>query len=465
MNRTSTSRWVLGLTSVAALLVGLDATVVSTALTSIRAGLGASGEQLEWMVNAYTLSFAVLMLTASALGDRFGRRRLFAVGLAVFGAASVWCALAPDAGWLIAARAVQGAGAAAVMPLALALLGGAVPPEGRARALGTFTAVVGTSVPVGPLLGGAIADGLSWRWIFWLNVPIVAVLILAVVRLMSESRGARVRIDVPGLLLGTGAAFALVFGLVRTEAVPLVAGVALVVAFVVVERRRAEPMLPMRLFASRAFSAGNVAIFLLWASTFGSLYYMAQFLQVGLGSRPLVAGLQLMPWGAMTVLVPRLAGALISRFGERPFLVAGMVLHGGAMLWIAAVASPHGDYRQLILPLVLSGAGVAAGIPATQSAVLGAVAPADMGKASGAYSTLRQLGGAFGVAALVAAFSAAGGLGTPQRFTDGFTAALVLSAVLAGGALIAGFVLPGRPGAAPAPVPPRNPRPEVADRA
>ncbi|MFI6600553.1 MFS transporter [Nonomuraea sp. NPDC050536] len=444
MSETRTSGWVLGLTAVAALLVGLDATVVSTALTSIKAALDASGEQLEWMVNAYTLSFAVLMLTAAALGDRFGRRRVFAAGLAIFGAASVGCAVAPDAGWLIAARAVQGAGAAAVMPLALALLGAAVPPAGRAKALGAFTAVVGASVPVGPLLGGAVVDGFSWRWIFWLNVPIVAVMIPAVARLIPESHGARTRVDLPGLVLGTGAAFALVFGLVKAAAVPLIAGGALAVAFVAVELRRAEPMLPMRLFRSRAFSAGNAAIFLLSASTLGSLFYMAQFLQLGLGSRPLVAGLQLVPWGAMTILVPRVAGSLISRYGERPFLVAGMALHGASMLWIAAIAAPDLEYWWMIIPLVLSGTGVAAAIPATQSAVLGAVTPADMGKASGAYSTLRQLGGAFGVAALVAAFSAGGGFATPRQFTDGFTVAITASAILAAASLLAGVFLPGR---------------------
>ncbi|RJL35615.1 MFS transporter [Bailinhaonella thermotolerans] len=456
MSETRTSRWVVGLVAVSALLVGLDSTVVSTALTTVQAGLGASGEQLEWTVNAYTLSFAVLMLTAAALGDRFGRRRVFTAGLVIFGVASAACAAAPDIGWLIAARAAQGAGAAAVMPLALALLGTAVPPAGRARALGAFSAVVGASVPVGPLLGGAVVDGFSWRWIFWLNVPIVAVMIPLIARLVPESHGPRARIDLPGLALAAGAAFALVFGLVRAQAVPLIAGVALAGAFVAAELRRPEPMLPMRLFRSRAFSAGNASIFLLWASTFGSLYYMAQFLQAGLGSRPLVAGLQLVPWGAMTILVPRLAGGLISRYGERPFLVAGMALHGASMFWIAAIASPDLEYWRMVIPLVLSGAGVAAAIPATQSAVLGAVAPADMGKASGAYTTLRQLGGACGVAALVAAFSATGGLATPHQFTAGFTAALTISALLAAASLSAALFLPTRPLARPHPTPARH---------
>lgn len=433
MNRTT-----LAITSVAALLVGLDATVVATALTAVRGDLGGGAEQLEWTVNAYTLTFAVFMLSAAALGDRFGRRRVFAVGLMVFALASAACGLAPDLPTLIAARAVQGAGAAAVMPLALALLGSAVAPEQRARALGAFTAVVGVSVPVGPLLGGLFVDAMSWRLVFWLNVPVVAVLVPLLLRRVPETRGAAARLDAPGLVLAGAAAFGLVFGLTYANWPVLAAGGVLAVAFVLVERRVAAPMLPMRLFASRAFTAGNAAILLLWASAFGAVYYMAQFLQVGLGSRPLVAGLQLVPWGAMTVVVPRIVGALIPKVGERWFVVGGMALHGAAILWIAAIASPDLAYWQLIAPLVLSGTGVAAAIPATQSAVLGAVAVSDMGKASGVYSTLRQLGGAVGVAAMVAVFGTVGGLDGAGAFTDGFASAMVVGGVLAGVGAVVG---------------------------
>ncbi|MEV6968277.1 MFS transporter [Hamadaea sp. NPDC051192] len=450
---TSPQRWVLGLTALAALLVGLDTTVVATALTTLRLDLGASAEQLEWTVNAYTLSFAVLLLTAAALGDRFGRRRIFVAGLSVFVLASAACAVAPGVGWLIAARAVQGAGAAAVMPLALTLLGEVVSPSTRARALGMFSAVVGASVPAGPLLGGAIADGTSWRWIFWLNVPLLALLIPLVLTRIAPSRGPRVRLDLPGLLLSAGAALGLVWGLVRANTagwtgpetlLTLGAGVVLTVAFILVERRTEQPMLPLRLFGVRAFAAGNGAIFFLWASTFGSVYFMAQFFQVGQSTGPFEAGLRLMPWGAMTVLVPRTVGALIPKHGERPFIVGGMVLHGASLVWIAVLAAPDVAYWQLVAPLILSGIGVAAAIPATQSAVLGAVTPPDLGKASGAYSALRQLGGAFGVAAVVAVFAAAGGYASAQVFVDGFTPALIGCAALAMGAVVAGTGTPGR---------------------
>ncbi|NUR71732.1 MAG: MFS transporter [Hamadaea sp.] len=450
---TTSQRWVVGLTAISALLVGLDTTVVATALTTLRLDLHASTEQLEWTVNAYTLSFAVLLLTAAALGDRFGRRRIFLLGLAVFAVASAGCAAAPDAGWLIAARAVQGAGAAAVMPLALTLLGAAVSPATRARALGMFSAVVGTSVPLGPVLGGAIADGTSWRWIFWINVPLAAILIGLVLTRISPSAGVKVRLDLPGLLLSSGAALGLVWGLVRANTagwtgpetlLTLGAGVVLTVAFLLVERRTDQPMLPLRLFGVRAFAAGNAAIFFVWASAFSSVYFMAQFFQVGLSTGPLEAGLRLVPWGAMTALVPRLVGSLIPRYGERPFIVGGMLLHGLSMVWIAAVAAPGVAYWELVAPLILSGIGVAASIPATQSAVLGAVAPPDLGKASGAYGALRQLGGAFGVAAVVAVFAVAGGYASPADFVGGFTPALVGCAALAVGAALAGTGTLGR---------------------
>ncbi|GIG59782.1 MFS transporter [Longispora fulva] len=448
---TISQRWILGLTAVAALLVGLDASVVSTALTTIRLDLHASVEQLEWTVNAYTLSFAVLLLTAAALGDRFGRRRLFVSGLALFAVASAGCALAPTAGWLIAARAAQGAGAAAVMPLALTLLGAAIPPERRARVLGAFTAVVGASVPAGPLVGGAIVDGASWRWIFWLNLPVVAVLVAFVLRRIEPSRGPGSGLDIGGLLLAGGAAFGLVWGLVRGNAAgwaslevlaALGAGAALTAGFVAFEARTGEPMLPLRLFRGRAFATGNAAIFFVWASTFGSVYFMAQFLQTSLGARPLEAGLRLMPWGAMTVIVPRIAGSLVQRYGARPLVAGGMTLHAASMLWIADLATPNVAYWQLVAPLVLSGIGVAAAIPATQAAVLASVAPADIGKASGAYSALRQLGGAFGVAALVAVFAARGDYGSPRAFVDGFAPALVASAALAAAAVLVGAGIP-----------------------
>jgi EmrB/QacA subfamily drug resistance transporter len=382
------------------------------------------------------------------------------VGIAVFVAASAGCALSPSVGWLIACRVLQGAGAALVMPVALALLGATFSGDARPRALGVFAGVSGLAVPLGPLLGGAVVQGISWPWIFWLNVPTGLALIALVLARIDESHGPRGAVDVPGLALVTGAALGIVWGLVRGNPAgwgspevigSLVIGVILTVGFVVRERRAGAPMLPMRLFASRRFSAGNAAAFFHWGSAFGAVFFMSQFLQSGLGYGPLAAGLRLMPWGATTIIVPQLAGRLIGRFGERRFVVGGMSLHAGSMVWIALVARPDLAYGQLVVPLVLSGAGVAMSLPAAQSAVLGAVEPQDIGRASGAFSTLRQLGGAFGVAVLVAVFAGAGGYGSPQAFSDGLVAAIAACGGLALAAALAGSALPGRrPALAPA---------------
>lgn len=461
---TSAQRWVLGLTAVAAAMVSLDALVVSTALSTIRVDIGASVEELEWTVNAYTLSFAVLMMTASALGDLYGRRRMFVTGVGVFAAASVACALAPSAGWLIAARAVQGAGAAAVMPLTLALLTTAISPQQRPKALGIYSAGVGAAVPLGPLFGGAVVQGISWPWIFWLNVPIALALIPLARTRIEESLGTDTALDVPGLALGTGSALGLVWGLVRGNSagwgsaevlLSLALGASLTVAFIVRETRAREPMLPMRLFRNRSFSAGNAAMFFLWGSALGALFFMAQFLQTGLGFGPLDAGLRLMPWGAVVMIVPRFVGAQIPRFGERPFIVAGMTLQAVAMAWIAMIAEPTLDYWQMVTPLIVSGLGIALAIPAVQSCVLSTAAPRDIGKSSGAFSTMRQLGGAFGVAVLVAVFVGTGSYASARAFVDGFGPALGASAGLALAAGIAGLTLPRRlpePVLAPAPV-------------
>jgi len=436
-------------------MVSLDALVVTTALPTIRHQLGASLSSLEWTVNAYTLSFAVLLMSAAALGDRYGRRRMFSFGVALFGAASAGCALAPSAAALVAARAVQGAGAAFVLPLALALLGGAFAPRERPRALGIFAAAAGSAVALGPPFGGAIVQGISWPWIFWVNLPL-AVLLIAIARArVDEQHGPRAALDGRGLALVSAAAFALVWGLVRGNPVgwgsaevvlTLVAGVALSVAFVLVELRVREPMLPMTLFRSRPFAAGNAAMFFLWGSGLGGLFFIAQFFQSGLGYGPLGAGLRLMPWGAVTIVVPALAGRLIGRYGERPLIVGGLALHAAAFAWIALAARSGVPYWELVPPLVLSGAGFALASPATQSAVLTSVALEHVGKASGALSMIRQLGGAFGVAVQVAVFAAAGGYASADAFIAGVKPALAACAALALLGAAAGTALraPGR---------------------
>lgn len=444
--------WVLALTALASFMVALDALVVATALSTIRRDLGATVEQLEWTVNSYTLSFAVLLLTGAALGDRFGRRRMFVAGLLVFIGASALCALAASMEWLIAARALQGAGAALVMPLAVTQLSIAFPAAERGRALGLFSGVSGLAVLAGPVVGGAIAGGLAWQWIFWLNVPIGLVLVPLALRRLPENFGPRTPLDIGGLALVTGAALGVMWGLVRGNKAgwasaevlgALAAGVLLAVAFVAWERRAAAPMLPMHMFRSRAFAAGNVAGLLFFASLYGATFFLAQFFQTALGYGPLGTGLRLLPWTIMLFLVSPFAGGLAGRFGERPVMFGGMLLQGVAMAWISLIARPGLPYPLLIAPLILAGFGAAA-IPAGQNAVVSAVAMQEIGKASGAFNMLRQLGAAFGVAILAAVFAASGSFVSPETFSSGFAPAMLVSAALSFAGAGAALLLPGR---------------------
>ena len=369
---TREQRWVLGLASLASFIVILDVMVVATALTAIRRHLGASLADLEWTVNAYTLSFAVLLMTAAALGDRLGRRRVFAAGLAVFAVSSAGCALAPDAAALIAARAVQGAGAATIMPMALALLNGAFPPARRGWAIGIYGGITALAAVAGPVLGGAVTQGLGWQWIFWLNVPVALTAVPLVLGRISEATGPGGAVDLPGLLLVTTSALGLVWGLVRANTAgwgsaevigTLAGGSAAAIAFAAWERRAARPMLPARLFRSPAFSAGNVAIFMINASLTGMIFLMPQFQQVIEGQDPLGAGLRLLPWGIAPFLVGPRAGALADKVGERVLAVTGSLLQAAGAAWIAAVAGPGTGYPALVTPMIIIGAGVHAGHP------------------------------------------------------------------------------------------------------
>jgi EmrB/QacA subfamily drug resistance transporter len=445
--------WVLALTSLASMMVALDTLVVSTALTTIRLDLGASIEQLEWTVNSYNLSLAVLMMTAAVLGDRFGRRRMFVSGLALFVAASAASALSPGVGWLIAARTVQGVGAAFVMPLALSLLSEAFPVDRRAWALGIFSGLTGLAVAGGPVVGGAIAEGVAWQWIFWLNVPLGLAAIPLVLARVPESRGERTALDLRGLVLVFGAALGVVWGLVRANSAgwrslevvaTLAGGVLLALGFVAWESRAPEPMLSLRLFRSRAFASGNTANFLQYAALFGSVFFMAQFLQTGLGYGPLDAGIRLMPWTGTLFVTAPIAGLLVDRMGERPIVVGGLLLQALGLVWLAVLAEPGVAYTSLIAPLIVTGCGTSLVFPATQNAVLGSVAPSQAGKASGSFSTGRELGGVFGIAVAVALFAGTGGYRSAQEFTDGFRVALAGATGLALLGALVGTALPSR---------------------
>jgi len=459
---TKTQRWVLGLSSLASFMVVLDLLVVATALPSIHRDLGASFEDLEWTVNAYTLSFAVLIMTGAALGDRLGRRRMFAAGLVLFATASAACALASSVGTLVAARTVQGAGAAMIMPLALALLNGAFPPERRGWATGVYGSVTALAVVLGPVLGGAVTQGLAWPWIFWINVPIALLAAPLVITRVPESRRSAARIDLAGLVLGGLAATGLVWALVRGNSAgwsspetiaTAVLGVAALAAFVAWERRAPAPMLPLRLFRSRSFSAGNAAMFFLSAAVTGAIFFTAQLFQVGQGLGPLAAGLRLLPWGVLPMVLAPYAGAVADRMGARNLIVIGTAAFAAGTAGLALVAAPHASYLVLVGPILLSGAGIGVAMPAITRSAVSLVAPPDLAKASGAFSTLRQLGGAFGVAIGGAVFAATGQYGSAAVYIDGFTPAVLIAATLALGATAAGLTLP-RPAAVTTAAPP-----------
>jgi EmrB/QacA subfamily drug resistance transporter len=442
--------WTMAITSVALFMVSLDNLVVTTALPVIRRDLHASISQLEWTVNAYTLTFAVLLLTGAALGDRFGRRRMFVLGLLVFTAGSAAAALASSPTALDAARALQGVGGAIVTPLTLTILSAAVPPERRGLALGIWGGIGGLAVAIGPLVGGAVVDGVSWNWIFWLNVPIGLALAPLAWRRLDESHGSDRALDLPGVGLASAGLLGIVWGLVRGNSlgwtsaeilVPVAAGVLLVAAFVAWELRARSPMLPMQFFRDRTFALANVASLLMFFGMFGSIFLLAQFFQTVQGYSPLQAGLRILPWTAMPMLVAPIAGALSDRIGGHRLMAAGLALQSAGLLWIASVSTATTPYADLVGPFMLSGVGMALFFAPVANVVLGAVRPEAEGKASGANNAIRELGGVFGVAILAAVFTHVGGYTSAESFTHGMQLAVWIGgSVVAVGALAASFI-------------------------
>ena len=453
MSTRSRTVWTFVVTSVALFMAQLDNLVVTTALPAIRRNLDASLSSLEWTVNAYTLTFAVLLLTGATLGERFGRRRMLVIGLTVFTLGSAAAALAPSADWLVAFRAVQGAGAAMVTPLTLTLLSAAVPVERRGMALGIWGGVAGLAIATGPLVGGAVVQGLSWQSIFWINVPIGLALIPIARWRIVESYGAKAPLDVPGVVLASAGLFGVVLGLVRGNSLgwssayvltSLALGLSLVAAFVAWERRASTPLLPMRLFASRGFSATNLASVLMFFGMFGSIFLLAQFLQTVQHYSPLSAGLRTLPWTAMPIVVSPIAGVLADRIGGRPVVLTGLLLQATGLAWLASISSPTVPYGDLVPAFIVSGIGMALFFAPVATMVLGTVARSEEGIASGATNALRELGGVFGVAVLAAVFSRHGGYASGQAFVGGLRPAVAVGAAGVGLAALALLAVPRR---------------------
>ena len=453
MSKRATTAWTFVVVSVAVFMASLDNLIVTTALPVIKMELGATLQGLQWTVNAYTLTFAVLLLSGAALGDRFGRKRMFIVGISIFTAGSALAALAPSIGLLIIARAIQGVGGAIVTPLTLTILSAAVSPARRGLALGMWSGVGCLAIAIAPLVGGAIVESFSWQWIFWLNVPIGLVLLPIAWRRVEETTGPNRALDLPGVALASIGLLGIVWGLVRSDgegwtsigvAGPMAAGVMLIGLFVWWEARSRTPMVPLGFFRRRAFSAANVTSMLMSFGMFGSVFLLAQFFQIVQQYSPLQAGLLTLPWTAMPILVAPLAGLLSDRIGSRPLLVSGMGLMAGALAWIASVVSPTVPYAELVAPFALGGIGMSLFFAPVANVVLSAVRRDEEGKASGVNNTVREVGGVFGVAVLASIFASMGGYASPSTFTDGLNAALWVGAVVIGVGTVVALGIPGR---------------------
>lgn len=447
------STWTLILAGMGAFMSALDIVVVSTALPTMQRHLSASLADLEWTINAYSLVFGTLMLTGAALGDRFGRRRIYVTGLLTFVAGSVFAALSTSAGVLIAARVVQGGGAALLQPLTLTLISQAFPPEKRGAAIGIWGGITGLGVATGPIVGGAIVQALSWQWIFWLNVPVgLLVAALSATRL-TESRGPRPQLDFGGMILAMAAFFALTWAPVRAPLAgwssaevtgSLAAGVVFLAGFLAWEQRARYPMLPLRYFRRRGFASANAVVFFQFSSVIGSLFFITQLFQNGMGYSPIGAGLRILVWMATPMVIAPIAGALADRFGNKPFMLGGMVLQAAGLGWLAAITTTGTSYGSLIAPLIVSGAGISMGFPTVANLVTTSVDPDDVGVAAGTNNALNALGGAFGVAILAAIFAAHGSYASPAAFIHGFRPAEWTAAGAAAVAALAAIFAPAR---------------------
>jgi len=432
--------WVLALTSTAYFMVVLDSVVVTTALPRMQRDLHAGLDSLQWTLTAYNIAFAAGIITAAAAGDRFGRRRVFNIGLALFTVSSAVCALAPNAPALIVARTVQGLGGAIILPLSLTILTNAFPAARRGMIVGVYGGLAGLAVATGPIVGGAVTQGIDWHWIFWINVPIGVVALPLAMRLLPDTYGPAERLDLPGAALVTGGVVAVVWALVRADQAGwasaeivgcLLSGLILLLAFAAWERRVREPMVPLRLFRSRAFAVGNATTFLMNGAIFAAGFLVTQEFQLARGYSPVSAGVRLLPFFATPMLISPIAGVVSDRVGRRPVMVTGLFLQTAGLAWVAARGALSTSWVEVDVALLIAGVGVSMALPTVPTAVLNAVDPRDLGKASGINYMMQRFGAVFAVAVVSAVFTAYGHLGTPASVTDGFRPALAACAVFA----------------------------------
>ena len=449
--------WTLAVASAAGFMNSLDTQVISTALPTLRRELGGSVEQLEWTMNAYSLAIACLLITSAGLGDRFGRRRVLTIGLSVFAVASAAAALAADPVSLIAARAVQGAGAAAIMPMSLAVISEAYPPSTRGRAIGIWGAVLGIGGTLGPVIGGFLLELTGWRGIFWINVPVGVLAAIAARLTVTETYGPRQRLDIRGAVLAAVGFLALAAGLIRASGtewgdpsvwVPLALGILVLGAFVWAEHRARAPMMPTSLFENPRFSAATAATLLHYAGVAGAVFFVSQFFQIAQRADPLTAALEFIPWPLPVLILSPWVGSLATRFGRRRFLAAGMLLQGIGMAWLALVAGPSTPYVAILPSLLIAGVGLSCFLPTIAAEVVGVVPHERMSIAAGVNNSVAQVGVVLGVAVIATVFAHNGSYANPGTFTSGFVSAIWVSACLAfAAAAVIAVVAVGRRGA------------------
>ncbi|MEV6280865.1 MFS transporter [Nocardia sp. NPDC051832] len=442
---------VLAAVGIPMFMVVLDNLVVTNALPVIRTELGASLTDLQWFVNAYTLSFASLLLTAAAIGDRLGRRRVFLAGIALFTVASAACALATEPWMLILARAIQGVGAAGVLPLSLTLLSAAVPENMRSAAIGIWGGITGLGVALGPLVGGAVVEGLNWQWIFWLNVPIGILAVPFVAWALNESFGGARKLDPLGLVLSAGGVLAIVWGVIHgaedgwTSAgvlSALVGGAILLAVMVVWELRTPDPMLPLRLFRSRAFRVANITGFAFSVGVFGAIFLIAQYFQVVQGYSPLESGIRTMPWTLAPMFVAPIAGAIVDKVGARALLATGQFLLTAALAWMAVITTIDVGYAAFVGPFLLGGIGMGLTFAPSATVVMASAGPDEQAMASGTNSTVREVGVAMGVAILASVFASYGSYTDPQSYVDGLVPAIWVGAVIVAVGAVVSLLIP-----------------------
>jgi EmrB/QacA subfamily drug resistance transporter len=450
-------RWVLAVTAFGSGLVLLETTVVNVALPALEHGLDASLAELQWTVNAFTLTLSALILLGGGLGDRFGRRRVYLVGIVWFAAASLLCGLAPSAEWLIAARALQGIGGALIVPGSLALIQASIHPDDRARAVGWWSGLSGTAGAAGPLVGGGLVDAAGWRWVFLVNVPIAVVIAVLLARHVPESRDARPahRFDVAGALLAAVGLGGATYALIQPTAAGWAAVVGLLAfaSFVWVERCSVAPMLPLGLFASRRFSAANLASFFFYGALAGFIFFLPIQLQLTVGYTPLVAGLALLPLTALTLALSARAGAITARIGPRIPLAAGSLCCAVALL-LATRIGAQSSYWVDVLPVVaLTGIGIPLITPPITTAVLSAVPDARAGIASAVNNGVARAAGLVVVAALpLLAGLPPDFAGSSAELDAGFDGAMPICAgMFVLGGLVAWLGIPRPAPATPAP--------------